>query len=247
VAPDDQVELGVFADTTTIVHQGPAGRSPDALLAKLPATADRNYTDIGTAIETTVHLLQRKDAPSIATVMLLTDGQHEPPPGSAYPYTQGYAWNQLTQQAGKLGKTSLQAYGVPLAGTTGADLLGKVFPGASVLDTTAIDQLSSRLEVPKAAARAAKARAVLADDPTRGVRVGWPGSVRDVGAGQTELTLTLTATTAHIPLTVQGITATADDRALRVTVRDPQVELAPGRSGRVRLRLDWRAGPRRPA
>jgi Mg-chelatase subunit ChlD len=247
LAPDDQVALGTFADAANVVYQGPAGRSPDALIAKLPPTASGGNTDIGAAIESIVHLLQRPQAPAIATVVLLTDGQHDPPTGSPYPYTQGYAWDRLTDAAKALRKQSFNAFAVPLAGATGAPLLAKVFPGARVVDPTSIDQLGAQLELPKAAARIAKARSIVGDDAGRGVEVRWPADVGKIGAGRTELTVHLRSIAAHVPLVVRDLHARSSDGTVRVSSADNLVELEPGRSKPVRIAVEWDPGPRRAA
>ena len=244
LAPDDQLTLGAFADSVQIVHQGPAGRSPDKLVDLLPATATGAKTDIGAAIETTVNQLRRKDAPGIATVVLLSDGEQDPPRGSAYPFDSGYAWDQLTSAVSHLRKTSLQAYAVPLAGATGARLLGKAFPNTQVLNLSSIDQLTSRLEQPKAAARAAKARSVLGDDPVRPVQVEWVG-LRAIGAGRTVLTVRFRSATRHLPLTVTDISVRTGDSALHATARSKSVELPPGGTATVNVVVDWDAGPLR--
>jgi Mg-chelatase subunit ChlD len=72
LAPDDQVELGTFADKATIVRQGPVGRSVDEVVAALPATATGARTDIGAAIEAALAQLERPGAPAVATDVLLT-------------------------------------------------------------------------------------------------------------------------------------------------------------------------------
>jgi len=248
LAPDDRVALVTFADKARVVRaSAPAGRSPDALIAKLPKTADGDHTDLGAAIEQSLAVLRRDGAPPTATVVLLTDGLHDPAANSAYPFTQGYAWNQLRAAAKGLRKTSLNAYAIPLAGSTGAGLLGKVYPGAKVLDPTSIDRLGTQLEQPKAAARAAKARAVLGADATRGVRVQWPAEAGRLGAGRTELRVRLHSTAAHVPLVVGNLAVRSTDPALRATVQGGPVSLAPGGTAEVRVTVDWDAGPRQAA
>ncbi|MEU1684792.1 vWA domain-containing protein [Micromonospora sp. NPDC005707] len=247
LAPDDRVALVTFADSARVVHDGPAGRAPDQLVAKLPRTADGQHTDIGAAIETSLRLLGRKGAAPIATVLLLTDGRHDPPTGSAYPFEQGYSWNQLVRTARALRKTSLNAYAVPLTGSTGAPLLARVLPGARVLAPTSINRLGAQLEQPKAAARAAKARSVLGDDASHGVRVSWPADIGRIGAGRSRLEVRLTSTTTKIPLVVDRLVARSDRPEVRVSVPAGPVELPPGGTVTVPVTVDWDAGPRRVA
>ncbi|MEH0844163.1 vWA domain-containing protein [Micromonospora sp. CPCC 205711] len=247
LAPDDRVALVTFADSARVVHDGPAGRAPDQLVAKLPRSADGRHTDIGAAVETSLRLLGRRGTPPIATVVLLTDGRHDPPAGSAYPFEQGYAWNQLVRSARSLRKTSLNAYAVPLTGSTGAPLLARVYPGARVLAPTSIDRLGAQLEQPKAAARAAKARSLLGEDVSHGVRVSWPAGAGRIGAGRTRLEVRLRSTTTRIPLVVDHLVVRSDRSDVRVSVPGGPVELPAGGTATVPVTVDWDAGPRRVA
>ncbi|RAO19871.1 vWA domain-containing protein [Micromonospora noduli] len=247
LAPDDRVALVTFADSARVVHDGPVGRAPDQLVAKLPRSADGRYTDIGAAIETSLRLLAREGVPPIATVVLLTDGRHDPPVGSAYPFEQGYAWNELVRSGRSLKKTSLTAYAVPLTGSTGAPLLARVYPGAKLLAPTSIDRLGDQLEQPKASARAAKARSVLGDDVSHGVQVVWPAGAGRLGAGRTRLEVRLRSTTTKVPLVVDHLLVRSDRPDVRLSVPGGPVELPAGGTATVPVTVDWDAGPRRVA
>ncbi|MDP9793124.1 hypothetical protein J2S43_001636 [Catenuloplanes nepalensis] len=241
LAPEDTVTLIPFAEGTK-ADTRPVGRSPGELVAMLPRDADGSYTDIGAALEAAVATLGRPDAPSLATVVLLTDGQHAPGPRSAYPLTEGHNWVKLADRAKKLRKTSLDAYAVPLAGATGAGLLTKVFPGARVLETTSVDRLTTSLAGPKAAARAAKARSLLAAEIDRPVEVTWPDE--EIGAGGTVLDVQLRSPMAHVPLVLDRMTVTSGNAALTSTVPDGRVTLPPGGTVTVPVAVTWDAGPR---
>ncbi|MCX4473563.1 von Willebrand factor type A domain protein [Micromonospora sp. MW-13] len=247
LAPDDRIALVTFADSARVVHDGPAGRSPDQVVGKLPRTADGRHTDIGAAIETSLRLLNRQGTPQIATVVLLTDGRHDPPAGSAYPFEQGYAWNQLAGAGRSLRKTSLNAYAVPLAGSTGAPLLARVYPGARILAPASIDRLGAQLEQPKSAARAAKARSVLGDDAAHGIQVTWPAATGRLDGGRTRLEVRLRSTATRIPLVVDHLAVRSDRPDLRVTVPAGPVELPPGGTATVPVTVEWDPGPRRVA
>lgn len=244
LAPDDQVTLVPFADTARAKTQA-AGRAPGRLLATLPAAATGKHTDIGAAIEKSIDVLRRPGAPALATVVLLTDGAHDPPAGSPYPFTQGYQWDQLAKSARTLPQKSVVAYAIPLAGTTGAPLLKKVFPTARVLEPASIDRLTAALEQPKIAARAAKARSILIGDATQGVRVSWPA--RTIGAGHTDLAVTLTSTMAHVPLTLDRLVVSTDNPDVTVRAPSTPVTLPPAATVTVPVTVDWHAGPRQVA
>jgi hypothetical protein len=243
LAPDDQVTLVPFAEKPRSWKTQAAGRAAADLVRQLPAEADGGSTDIGAALEKSVDVLSRPGAPAVASVVLLTDGQHEPPAGSPYPYTSGYQWNALAKRARGLRKTSLGAFAVPLSASTGAPLLAKIFPGARTLQSAGIDRLTAALDQPKQAARAAKARALLAGDVTKGITVSWPAG--PVGNGPNTIAVRLTSGLAHVPLTVDGLTAESGNPDVRVSVPAGPVELPPGGSVTVPVTLDWSAGPRR--
>ncbi|MBE1491918.1 vWA domain-containing protein [Plantactinospora soyae] len=246
LAPKDEVTVVTFAERAVQVWRQPAGESPDAIVAKLPPVANGAYTDIGLALESAVRVLRRPEAPSIGTVILLTDGRHDPKPGSRYPVESGYAWNQLTKAAGGLEKDALSAYAIPLAGGTSAHLLKKVFgTRASVLPTTNPDQIGARLAEPKQRVRAAKAQELLAGDLARNVSVQWPGQLGRLDAGSNELTATLRSQNDHLPLTVTDLAVgTTCGATVTSTLDGDPVELPPGGSAPVRLTVDWNPGDR---
>ncbi|WP_326561229.1 vWA domain-containing protein [Micromonospora sp. NBC_01796] len=245
LAPKDEVTVVTFAESAVQVWRGPAGDSPDAIVAKLPPVADGAYTDIGLALERAVQVLQRPDAPSIGTLIMLTDGVHDPKPGSRYPLESGYAWDQLTKSAAGLTKETFSAYAIPLAGNTSAALLTKVFgPNTSILPTTNVDQISARLAEPKQRVRVAKAQGLLAADLGRDITVSWPAEVSRLGVGVSTLDVTLQSQNEHLPTTVSdlGVTTTCVGR-VRPRVDGRAVELPPGGAAPVQLVVEWDAGP----
>jgi hypothetical protein len=241
LAPEDRVTLIPFADRAPASTQQ-VGRAPGKLLAKLPADADGGHTDIGAALESAVTALSRGDAPPLATVVLLTDGRHDPGPNSAYPLTAGHNWTVLTGRARKLRKTSLQAYAIPLSGATGAPLLAKVFPGARILGLASVDKLTATLARPKATARAAKARSILADELARPIGVTWPDG--GIDAGRSTVDVKLTSLAPHVPLVLDKLAVGTGNPAVTASIAGGPVELAPGATITVPVTVDWDAGPR---
>ncbi|SDT81143.1 VWA domain containing CoxE-like protein [Actinoplanes derwentensis] len=240
LAPEDFVTLIPFGgDATATTRQ--VGREPGSLTARLPAEADRPHTDIGAALEKAVTTLARSGAPPLATVLLLTDGPHDPGPGSAYPLTRGNGWNVLARRAAGLDKTSLAAYAVPLSGGTGADLLTKVFPHARVLAPTPADRLTTPLARAGAAARAAKARTLLTEEITLPVTVSWP--LPAGGAGRTIAAVRVESPMPHVPLILENVSVSSDNPSVSVRVPSGPAELPPGREITLPVTIDWNAGP----
>ncbi len=245
LSPSDHLTVITFDSKARKVYDSVVGSSPDAVMKHVPATANGKSTDIGAAIAESVQVL-RSAKLSIATVVLITDGEHEPPTGSKYPYTQGYAWDQLRASAAKLPEQSIQAYALPLTGSTGAGLLGTVYRGRTTnLSTAAIGQITSRLDQPKAAVRVAKLRSLIAGDMTKGVSVQWPSDLHSLGSGTNHLALTLHATTSHLPVVVSGLQVTTTNGPVTASVDgDRVITVNPGKTVKVPITVTWAAGPR---
>jgi hypothetical protein len=237
LAPQDEVTLVTFAGNVKTVWQGPIGDDPDAPIAALPPRADGTATDIGRALAASVTILNRPSAPPIGTVILLSDGLHQPAAGSPYPLTSGYAWDQLGRDVQAMHKASLSAYAIPLAGDTSVGLLTKVYGSyASVLSTASVDNLTNRLAEPKATVRAAKAAAILGGDLTAPVTAQW--SVHPAGAGTATMSVTLRSATSHLPLQVTDLRVQACDH-VGVSVPAIAISLPPGRTATVAVTLTW--------
>lgn len=245
LAPQDVVTVIPF-DTAAVPNpvSTPVGRSPDALLQRLPPAPTGLDTDIGRGIEAALGVLGRPGAPPIATVVLLTDGVHDPAAGSPYPFTEGKGWKSLAERAAGLTKESVTAFAVPLGGEAGgATLLKQVFPAADVLPVGAIGALTDRLDRPRAASQAAKAKQIIAADLTRGVEVRWPADrLAGLRAGDNRMTVTLRATTEHIPLRVTGMALGTDDPTVTARLATPGVSLEPGASAPVEMVVTWSPG-----
>lgn len=238
----DKVALVTFDSTARLDFHGLAGDVPDDLIAKLPQTATGKNTDIGRALEKAVEILQSSTVP-IATVVMFTDGLHDPPPRSPYPYSSGGSWRTLSQSAALIQKESLVGYSVPLKGETDAGLLKTIVPAATVLSMSSVSQLTSILEVPRQASRAAKARSRLGDDTGRGIVIAWPTKLLNLSAGENRTRLTIRSTTNRIPLDVSGLTVTSSDDRIRVRLDTDRLTLRPGEQKQVGLVVSWDAGP----
>ncbi|WBB77766.1 VWA domain-containing protein [Micromonospora sp. WMMD882] len=245
---NDHVAVYTFDSKPTLRYVGPAG-NPDRMVAGLPAGPNPSgATDLGAALQRAVEELERPGAASVASVVLLTDGAHEPPRGSAYPDDSGPPWRALAARTARLDDRVVTGYALPLRGATGAGLLGTVLPQTTELDPTSVGELGRYLDRAKAGTRLAKARQALAGDVGKGVRASWtvPAAVDlSTDPGPTPVTLTLRSETTRAPLTVRGLRARADDGATLTGTLPDEVTLPPGQSVSFDLRLRWRpdAGP----
>lgn len=237
LAPTDYLALYTFADHTAVSYRGPA--RPDAVRSLPPASQLGGSTDVGTAIEAALTELERDGAAQVASVVLITDGKHEPPPDSRYPHVDGLSWRVLANRAKNL-STSLSAYAIPLrSGKSGADLLKTVFPRAIPLNPASIGQLGGYLDLSKNAARLAKAKAALSGDIGKGVAVEWPGPQRlDLAGGSATVPVRLVSRTAHVPLQVTGLALRGAGPA-SVSGLPDHVTLAPGQALTYQLTVRW--------
>ncbi len=242
LAPDDRLTLIAFADRPKLVYSGPAGRSPRSVIDQLPAPAG-SHTDLGAAIHAGIKELQRPAAASVAAVVLLTDGRHDPPPGSPYPFTAGSAWTALARAAAALPQKTVNTYAIPLRGETGAELLRQVFPRTNILGPRAPAEIPARLDTPRTATLAAKARDVLGNDPSSSVRVLWPDTIESLRPGRTAVTVTLESTATNLPLVVDNLAVRSSNPQVRTEVSPGQVSLAPGGSAEVSVVVDWAGQP----
>ncbi|MBN1192413.1 MAG: VWA domain-containing protein [Coriobacteriia bacterium] len=239
ISPNDHISLVTFDVAPAIRYSGPAGSS-NAAAAQLPAEATGRMTDIGAAIETALDELERPDAADVATIILLTDGVHEPPKGSAYPQVNGSAWDTLSQRAASHPERVIKAYSLGLEEKTDAALLKSVFPNASVVALPP-DQLAPYLERVKEQTRIAKAQRILQGDLAGVVQVRFPpDSSFDMDEGSGSLQVELTSMLKYVPVAVEGLTVNVDGASVTAVV-DPagSVSLAPGETKSIEVTLEW--------
>ncbi|MFI9387548.1 VWA domain-containing protein [Kutzneria sp. NPDC052558] len=222
MSPGDHVSVYTFDDAVTPVYLGPA--EPAAtILGKLPAGPNpTGATDLGKAIGTALDTLEQPSAAPVANVVLVTDGAHEPPPGSPYPQSTGPAWDALRQRASRFTASTVSAYAVPLGDhASGAALLKSVFPDAVVLDPENVQDLHDYLARTKATVELAKARTLLAEDTGKSLNASW----KFAGA---KVSVTLKSKTRHVPIAVSGLALTAGDGDVVAKLDTSTVQVAPG-------------------
>lgn len=241
LSPRDYVALFTFGDKAETVYLGHPS-DPKGIIAKLPAQAGPSgvRTDIGTALDRGLTELERPGAAEVGSVVMFTDGKHEPPKGSRYATSEGPAWDALRDRAENLAEPhELAAYSLPLATEeSGTAQLARVVPDTTELRPDSVQDLAEYLGRAAERARARKAGRLIAQDAGKGVTATLsPTGALDVGDGGAAATLTLTATTERVPLTVTGLRATLDGQPLTVTGLPDRVSLKPGTAQRFEVQL----------
>ncbi|MGW9430015.1 vWA domain-containing protein [Streptomyces decoyicus] len=241
LARTDHVALITFDDRPEARYIGSAG-DPAKIVARLPKAPDpAGGTDLGAALDQGLRELERTDAARVASVVMLTDGRHDPPAKTGYPTSSGAAWDALRKRAEALGKrTELAGYAVPLgSGATGADRLGAVVENTLVLRPGSIQDLGAYLQRAGDSTRARSAARLLAEDRGKGVTASWKAAgVHDLTDGPATAFVTFRSATAHVPLTVSGARVSVDGVPLGVTGVPKRLTLEPGESRTYDVRLD---------
>jgi hypothetical protein len=248
LSPKDHVALITFDSTPEPRYIGSAG-DPDAIMARLPDSPDpAGETDIGAALDSAVSELERDDASEVASVVLLTDGEHHPPEGSRYPKSTGAAWTALHKRAKAVAeRTELAGYALPLgSGATGAELLGDVVDDTTTLRPDSIQDLSSYLERAGDRTRARKAQLLLAGDIGKGITASWSDSRRrDLTDGSATASVTFRSTAHHMPLKVGKLRISVGGTSVKAAGLPSRLTLDPGESRSFTVRLSGKlsAGP----
>ncbi|MFE6668064.1 VWA domain-containing protein [Streptomyces sp. NPDC057697] len=236
----DHVALITFDDRPEARYIGSAG-DPAKIVARLPEAPDPDGgTDIGAALDLALRELERSDAASVASVVMLTDGRHQPPRGSGYPTSSGAPWTALRKRAEALGaRTALAGYALPLAsGASGAERLGDVVGNTLVLRPGSIQDLGSYLQRAGDSTRARSAARLLAEDRGKGVTASWePTGPRDLTTGSATASVTFRSAARHLPLTVSGARLSAAGATLGISGLPTRLTLGPGESRTYPVRL----------
>jgi hypothetical protein len=235
----DRVDLFTFDVAPSPIYNGPAGGAVEAI-GRMPAQATGQYTDIGAAVHGALSQLQQPDAAPTKAIVLLTDGQHEPPPGSAYANTGSPAWRDMTAQAAALG--DVRGYAFPLTDeVSGAQLLTTVVSDTTVPRLGA-DQLRAYLAGVSDKVRRGIAAGKLAPDLHGGVKVDWPqqGQPLDLSGAETPISVQLAATTTALP--VELVDGSVVSSLGPVTGLPSRITLQPGHTQAFTVTLHSKGG-----
>ena len=246
INPGDRIGVIIFAaHAETALAVAPLTNSSD-VLSVLPDQAEGTATDIGAGLSQALGELQHVPSGQPATVVLLTDGMHNPPAGSRYPTTTGKGWDALAAEAARLRKyRQIFAFAIPLSGISGVDLLCSVFPDAQKLEIgSSADSLTNYLQRAQALTRLELATRLLRNDQGKGVEVEWPSSEVDVNvpSGTTTVNIRLRNTAPHLPAVVNDIRlVTTGDLPVLAKGLPSHLDLAPEQTVEYAIHLDWPA------
>jgi hypothetical protein len=226
---DDRLSLLTFDSSVTRRYRGVVGTNPEIILAKLPATAAGNHTDIGAAIAGGLEELERSDTHRLTALILITDGELDTVPGAKYAKVGSAAWKTLSTRATTLAQShEVAAYAVSLLATTDAGLLKKVFPRANEVSATEVGTRFAEVAGDIVKLQAAKA---LKDELAAPITVAWTG---DLGAALANgspvaVQLAITSPYSHVPVVLSNMTVQSP-AGLTVVVTDlpDKITLEPG-------------------
>ena len=235
--PDgDFLSVVTFDSDPNLVFQGTLDRdSRTAALGALPDVAEGSHTDIGAAIDATLRRLERADSSEVQTVIFITDGVHDPPPGSAYPETSGPGWDDLRARALQVAETrDVAVVGIGLVEGTDVGLLRSVFDNPQIISLPP-EQLPDFFEEAIRQSRLARLRILVDRELEHGIRVRSATTAELASSIDTQVTLVSTFMKLPVFVTVMGVTVT-DDKGVAVVARpigDETFRLEPGASVNV--------------
>jgi hypothetical protein len=250
--PQDRVGVILFGKPSDSHVTDPGPPSRHIWLPKAPYSDD---TDFGWAFQQAVHMLVDTPGIKAGAVLLLSDGELSVPASVDPKYGPGFTapgWNELRTQVQNLQtQIPITGYDVPLTDNTTFTgnqyhALRHVFQNVQSLPqgTTNLGEALSLATQGLLDSEVAKA---AAHDIGRGVRVTWSGlpgaggPAPNLGSGQSEVTVTVTATTRRVPVHLSGLSVTST--GLPVIMRGTlpgSYTLAPGQSATWPVRLRWR-------
>ncbi|MDR1389024.1 MAG: VWA domain-containing protein [Treponema sp.] len=142
----------------------------DELYALKP---DNDFTDIGTAMEKLVEVLEKTEESSVRRVILfITDGLNAPPPGSRYRGVNLSLDDRFRELGEKVSQSGWFLYVIGIGGETDAQVIATAVPGA-VYHTTDTDlsgvDINAMVDEMDAGERAAAEAARLQNERAQGV------------------------------------------------------------------------------
>jgi len=246
----ETLSLRMFGDVASAPLEGPANKIAGNVAAYLPAEPMFQNTDLGVAIQKALEFFERDGAGEAQALFLLTDGRHQPPPGS--PYTRDFTndpdWQALRIRAHALClKRKVFVYGFGLGPQTDVSLLLEIFPaGAVEVMVGAAAQVATALRRDRERSRIAHLRHAVGRDLNTGkIEVSLAQSAVEGDAGGVTQIVTIRNRYRHLPIMLEGVSLQNRAGAVSEVVCELEnpprnLTLAPGRQWQGRLRATLR-------
>ncbi|CCM65487.1 exported hypothetical protein [Candidatus Microthrix parvicella RN1] len=242
--PDgDNLSVLTFDGSPNLSFQGKiSDKSRNKAKDALPATATGEGTDIGSALDATLRRLERADSADVQTVIFLTDGQHVPAPGSAFPTTSGPEWDQLrvrADQARRGHDTQVLGIGLGEQGAGGIELLRQVF-GNPEINSLPPDQLADFFRESVRRSQLARLATLVDKELANPVTVESKGSMPLEPTMDVDVVVHSNLKKLPVDLSVSGVTATnADgDQIDAELIGAKKSQIGPGGSETVNVRIE---------
>jgi Mg-chelatase subunit ChlD len=240
LSPQDHLSLLTFDTVPAVRYSGAAGSPGDRALAQLPGSATGTATDIGAAVDAGIRELERPDAQQVGTLILLTDGQHDPAAGSSYPDSGGAAWTALADRAKAVSsRHAINSFALALRPETDASLLRLAF-AQTIVAALPQEQMASYFGGLRDQVALLKARALLAGDRPE-LTAEWSGALEHLtyDQGTADATLVLTSACDHLPLVLSGIRVSSGGAPVAVSGLPDRIRVEPNKPARIPVRLSF--------
>lgn len=243
--PDgDNLSVLTFDSSPNLAFQGAIdSASRQQAKAALPAQPLGQATDIGLAIDATLRRLERADASDVQLVLFLTDGDHQPESGSAFPSDAGPAWGALRSRAEAVDAghdTLVLGVGLGAQGAGGVALLRQVF-GNPEINTLPSEQLPDFFRESVRRSQLARLAALVDVELARGVEVASSGSARLADPMDIEVELTSRFQKLPVDVTITGVrVADSDGNPVEAEIVGGKtvVRIEPGGAATVTVRME---------
>jgi hypothetical protein len=240
------LSLRVFGDIAGAPLEDRADKIAGNVAGRLPKEPLFQYTDLGLAILKGLEFLERSGSSEAQTLFLITDGMHQPPPGS--PYSRDFAgdrnWQALRERAQSLcQKRQVMIYGFGLGRQTDVALLRQVFPTTNVeLIVGDAAQVVSALRRVRENLRQVQLRRAVEQELNGGtVGVQLDRSEIDGAADGFTQPVTIRNNYRHLPVIIERVelrrsTASSNEVVCELEGAPRELTLAPGQQWRGRLK-----------
>lgn len=204
----DNLSVLTFDSSPNVTFQGEvSSESREQAKAALPEEARGQATDIGSALDATLRRLERADASDVQLVIVLTDGQHQPAAGSAYPGTSGPEWDALRARAQQVDAghdTLVLGVGLGDQGAGGIELLRQVF-GSPEINSLPPEQLPDFFRESVRRSQVARLATLVNDELANGVDVTSSSSARLADPMEVEVEIKSHLEKLPVDVTIAGV------------------------------------------